>query len=303
METVGIRPDTDVGAGIRVQQNRLTARDRLDPNAPGALFAVPEGLPLDAGETQHAWHLGLDHRIDKQFAVFARMARSFRVPNVDERVGVGPFGVPTNFDLRTQTSRDYEAGLRARFSGFEFQVSAYLMNLQNEIFFSPASFTNVNLDPTRRYGVETIASWQATQALMFKFGLAYTRAIFVEGSFAGNDIPLVARWTESIGVSWNIYRKYLVLDAAARFVGNRRMDNDSANLQALIPANTLVDIRIGGTIEKFFWAFSVQNLFDVRYFDYAISRLDFITGLPAVGFYSAYPLPGRTFMVKMGVTF
>ena len=303
METLAMRPDTDLGFGIRVQRNSLTARDRLDPSAPGAAFAAPQGLPLDAGETQHAWHLGLNHQVDRQLSLFARMARSFRVPNVDERVGVGPFGVPTNFDLRTQTSRDYEAGLRVRVGSVEMQTSAYLMNLQNEIFFSPASFTNVNLDPTRRYGVETIAAWQATQSLLFKLGVAYTRAIFVEGPFAGNDVPLVARWTESVGVSWDIHRKQLVFDAVARFVGARRMDNDSANRQLLIPAVTIVDLRIGGTIEKFFWSLSVQNLFDVKYFDYAISRIDFITGLPSVGFYNAYPLPGRTFMAKAGLTF
>ena len=147
------------------------------------------------------------------------MARSFRVPNVDERVGQGPFGVATNFDLRTQTSRDYEAGFRVRVGGFELQTSAYLMNLQNEIFFSPATFTNINLDPTRRYGVETIAGWQATQTLRLKGGIAYTRALFVEGPFAGNDVPLVSRWTESVGVSWDIYQKDLVFDAVARLSG------------------------------------------------------------------------------------
>jgi len=303
METVKVRPDTDVGFGARVEQIDVSARDRFDPNAPGGLFAGPEGLPLNSTETQHAWHLGLDHRVNQHFAVFARMAQSFRVPNVDERVGMAPFGFPTNFNLLTQTSRDYEAGFRVRFSQFELQTSAYLMNLQNEIFFSPVSFTNTNLDPTRRYGVETIASWQATQSLLFKVGVAYTRAVFVEGPFTGNDVPLVARWTESVGVSWDIYKKYLVFDCVVRWVGARRMDNDSANLQVLIPPNTLVDLRIGGTIERFFWAFSVQNLFDVRYFEYAVSAIDFITGLPSVGRYSAYPLPTRTFQVKAGMTF
>jgi iron complex outermembrane receptor protein len=139
--------------------------------------------------------------------------------------------------------------------------------------------------------------------LLFKVGVAYTRAIFVEGPFTGNDVPLVARWTESVGVSWDIYHKYLVFDGAVRFVGARRMDNDSANLQVLIPPNALVDLRIGGTVEKFFWAFSVQNLLDVHYFEYAVSAIDFISGLPNVGRYSAYPLPGRTFMVKAGLKF
>jgi iron complex outermembrane recepter protein len=294
METVNVRPNTDVGMGIRVQRNSISARDRFDINAPGASPFDAQGLPLEGSENQRAWHIGLDHRITQQLAVFARMARSFRVPTVDERVGLG---VPTNFNLRTQTSRDYEAGVRVHIGNVEMQSSVYLMNLQDEIFFSPATFTNVNLDPTRRYGWETAATWQATKELQFKLGLAVTRAIFVEGPFAGNDVPLVARWTQSVGVSWDIYQKYLVLDAVARLVGTRRMDNDSANVQPLIPRSTVVDLRIGGTIDKFFWAFSVQNLFDVHYFEYAAASTF------ALNTYSAYPLPGRTFMVKAGVTF
>jgi iron complex outermembrane recepter protein len=83
-----------------------------------------------------------------------------------------------------------------------------------------------------------------------------------------------------------------------------RLDpTDSANLQVPIPGNTLVDLRIGGVYEKFFWSASVQNLFDVRYFEYGISAIDFITGLPLFGTYSVYPLPGRTYMVKAGMTF
>jgi iron complex outermembrane receptor protein len=299
METLTLWNNTDFGFGGRVQRNSLSARDRFDPNAPGAAFsAAPvEGQPLDSEETQYAWHLGLEHRFNQYFALFGRMARSFRLPTVDERVGMSPFGVPTNFDLRTQTSRDYEAGIRVRYGAVELQTSAYLMNLQNEIFFSPATFINTNLDPTRRYGVENIATWQATQDVRFRFGLAYTRAVFVEGPFAGNDVPLVARWTESVGVQWNIYQKYLVLDAVARFVGPRRMDNDSLNVQPLIPSNTVVDLRLGGEYQNFFWSIAVQNLFNVQYFEYAVASTF------TLGRYSAYPLPGRVVMLKGGMKF
>jgi iron complex outermembrane receptor protein len=266
------------------------------------LFATPQGLPFDGGQRQTAWHLGLEHRFSPYFAVFSRMAQSFRVPNVDERVGQGPFGVSTNFDLRTQTSRDYEIGYRVTVGRFAWQTSAYLMNLQNEIFFSPATFTNVNLDPTRRRGVETMATVQATDTLRLKGGLAYTRAMFVEGQFAGNDIPLVSRWTASGGLQWNIFQKELVFDLVARYFGPRRMDNDSANIQYLIPNATLVDLRLGGEHRHFFWALSTQNVFNVKYYEYAISAIDFFSGLPSVGTYSAYPLPGRTYMAKVGLT-
>ena len=119
--------------------------------------------------------------------------------------------------------------------------------------------------------------WQATDTLRLKGGLAYTRAVFREGVFAGNDIPLVSRWTGSAGVSWNIVQKELVSRRRrARYFGPRRMDNDSANLQLLIPGATTVDLRIGGEYRNMFWSVSVQNLFDVHYYEYAISSLDFI---------------------------
>jgi iron complex outermembrane receptor protein len=307
-ETLALLPTTDFAFGGRVQGNNTTARDRLDLTSPGAVcgfcFPEPQGAPLDQTETQYAWHVGLEHRLNENFALFGRAARSFRLPTVDERVGMAPsgFGVPTNFDLKTQTSHDVEGGARFTYGSFTLQSSVYDMELNNELFFSPATFTNLNLDPTRRYGWESIAAWNATEALRFKAGLAYTRSVFREGPFAGNDVPLVSRWTGSAGVSWDVYKKFVTIDAVARFFGPRRMDNDSANLQVEIPGQTLVDFRVGGEYEHVFWSLSVQNLFDVHYFEYAISSLDFVTSLPVVGTYNAYPLPGRTFMAKAGAT-
>ena len=113
------------------------------------------------------------------------MAQSFRVPNVDERVGtVSDGSAATSFDLQTQKSHDYEAGVRVRVGRFEIQSSVYDMYLHNEIHFRylPNFFSgNINLPPTRRYGSETIAAWQATDEILFKSGLAYTRSVFREG--------------------------------------------------------------------------------------------------------------------------
>jgi iron complex outermembrane receptor protein len=82
-----------------------------------------------------------------------------------------------------------------------------------------------------------------------------------------------------------------------RYVGERRMDNDQANFQPPIPAHTTVDLRLGGEMKNLFWSVSVQNLFNVLYFDYAVASS------ATFGRYNAYPLPGRTFMVKAGASF
>jgi iron complex outermembrane recepter protein len=312
MQTVTFFGNTDIGLGGRIAGFNLSARDRFDPNAPGGSscffgFCFPNGaeqMPLDTSENNRAYHLGIEHRFNRYFAMFARMAQSFRVPNVDERVGTLSDFAPTTFDLKTQKSHDYEAGVRVRVGRFELQTSVYDMYLTNEIhfrFLTNFLFGNINLPATRRYGSETIAAWQATDEVLFKLGLAYTRAVFREGVDAGNDIPLVSRWTGSLGVAWSIWQKYVVFDGVVRYIGERRMDNDQHNLQPLIPAHTLVDIGFSGQVDRFYWSFKVQNLLNYYYFDYAIAS-PFPDGFGSkLGRYNAYPQPGRTYLLKAGV--
>jgi iron complex outermembrane receptor protein len=290
-QTLGIGANTDVSFGARGQRTSLSARDRFDPTAPGGAFDAG-AIPLDSAEFQHALHFGLEHRLRPGVTLFGRVARSFRSPNVDERIGVLSF--PSDFRLRTQTSRDVEAGVRLRRGPLEVQSSVYAMELNDEIHFNPSVFANINLDPTRRYGSETSATWQVLDNVALKGAVAYTRSKFREGPFAGNDVPLVSRWTAAGAVSWNIWDRKLVMDAVLRYVGERRMDNDQRNFQPLIPAHTLVDLRFGGEWQNLFWSFAIQNLFDLQYFDYAVASPT------TFGTYNAYPQPGRVFMARLG---
>ena len=295
-QAIAVLPTTDVSFGARLQQTRLTARDLYDPTAPGGAFDA-QAIPLNSTETQYALHLGFERRFSPMFAVFGRVARSFRTPNVDERIGVNAF--PVDFNLKTQTSRDIEGGARGRFGMLEWQSSVYEMQLNNEILFIPFPpiGADINLDPTRRFGVENSATLRLSDTVRVKGGLTYTRATFRDGVYAGNDIPLVSRWTGNLGVTWNIYRKLAVFDAVVRYVGERRMDNDQANFQPRIPAHTTVDVGLAGEYRNFFWSASVQNLFNVSYFDYAVASS------ATFDRYNAYPLAGRTYMVKAGAKF
>jgi len=315
MNTMSVRPDTEVSLGGRVQRNAINASDvynaAVDPNS--FFYATnPQATPLDTSEWQYAAHLGADYHANSWLTFFGRAARAFRLGNADERVGAGnPYGftAPANFDLKTQTSYDTEGGLRINAARFDFQSSVYVMELNNEIHYLPALGQDINLDPTQRLGWETSARYQVTDDVRLRGGVAYTRATFREGAYAGNDIPLVSRWTGNAGASWNIVKKLLVLDVTAQFFGPRRMDNDQLNIQPLIPANATVDAKIGGEFDRYFWSASVLNLFNVQYFDYAIASGGLPAGIfgpaspPTVGAYNAYPLAGRTFMLRAGATF
>jgi iron complex outermembrane recepter protein len=303
--TIGVLTTTDFSYGGRIQTTSLSARDTLNnpPNCQIFFTCSAQAFPLDSNETNYALHIGLEHRFNNVFSVFGRAARAFRTPDVDERVSsgpaFGPFGdpVPGDFRLKTQTSHDIEGGFRIKSGGFQMQTSVYNMDLENEIHFIPALFFNVNLDPTRRTGLETAASYRLSDSLLLRGGFAFTRAVFREGPFAGNTIPLVSPYTASAGVTWNIWQNYLVLDATLRGWGERYMDNDQANTQRKIGADATVDFKLSGAVDHFYWSFAVNNVLNALYYDYAIAS-PFTAGR-----FSAYPLPGRSYLLKAGVTF
>ena len=315
MNTTTVRPDTDISIGGRLQRNMVKAHDVYsavnDPNA-GFYSNDPQIPPFDQGEWQWAAHIGIEHRINSVFTVFARAARAFRLGNADERVGAGSpfaFTVPT-FDLRTQTSYDVEGGLRVNSGPFSLQSSVYLMRLNNEIHFLPAVGVDINLDPTQRIGWETQALYQINNVLRVRGGVTYLDAVFREGPLAGNEIPLISRWSGYAGLSWDIVPKLLVLDVTSNLFGPRRMDNDQINQQPMIPGEATIDVKLAGKYARFFWSASVLNLLDKQYYDYAIASGGiaagpfFPSGLPpTIGLFNAFPLAGRTFLLQAGATF
>ena len=58
---------------------------------------------------------------------------------------------------------------------------------------------------------------------------------------------------------------------------------------------TLHQHPVGGEYRNLFYSLSVQNLFDVFYFDYAVASAF------TFGTFNAYPQPGRVIMGRLGL--
>jgi iron complex outermembrane receptor protein len=305
MNKTSIRPDFDISVGGRLNRTNLKAVDDYNSAADSCFpFCYPSGTAqtpsINTSEWQWAAHAGAEYRIMQSLALFGRVARAFRVPNADERVGAGSAffaTTPANFALKTQTSHDIEGGARFQWQRLKVESTVYLMNLTNEIHLKQPEKVNYNLDPTRRQGWENTASYDVTNDVRLRATAAYTRATFREGAFSGRDIPLVSRWSGTAGVSWDIVKKWATFDVIARMWSKRYMEDDARNVQPVIPANATIDVRLGGEYERFFWSVSVQNLLNVGYYDYGIASVT------TPGYFVAYPAAGRTFAVRGGATF
>lgn len=293
--TLAVSERLDLSTGGRAQLTRFTAGDLYDPS----LLAFPafdgHRESLTDTSTDFALNVGLDYRLSDTVAVFGRVARSFRAPTVDERIGSD--SSYKSFALKTQTSRDAEIGTRLTLGPIDLQSSAYYMALRDELHYDPDSSVNKNFDPTRRYGVENSLDWRATDTLHIKANLAYTKAEFTDGPFKGNAVPLVSDWTASTSLGWDIVEKLLTGTVTVSYHGAKRMENDEKNFQPEMPGYTLVDLKVGGDYDAFTWSATVNNLFDVDYYNYAVASSS------TFGTFNAYPLPGRTYWLEAAVTF
>ncbi len=85
--------------------------------------------------------------------VFADYSQGFRVPTIDEIVPYAGYTQTPN--LQPERSNSYEAGTRLRYKDWAaYKFSYFLIDIDNEITYDNATYQNMNIAQTRRYGIE-----------------------------------------------------------------------------------------------------------------------------------------------------
>ncbi len=301
-DEIQLAPATRLALGGRYERVVLDAHDQFNPAAPSSLPGSG-AAPGSQDETQSAWELGLNHRLDPDQALFARVARSFRFATVDEIYNYLPSPLHEFQFLKPQTSHDAQVGWEWGRRASRLRGAAYYMRVKDEIHLDTYNIGigNTNLPPLERYGLELDANgrlnsldWHAAYTLAFA---KFTDGTLNGVALDGKDVPLVPRNKLALGVVWHLDgQTRLAIDT--QYVGRQRMDNDESNSFAQkIPAYTLVDLKLVRQIGAWQLAAALNNLFDEDYYTYAVhSTID------ADRFY-AYPLPGRNGWVSVAYTF
>jgi iron complex outermembrane receptor protein len=285
---------TKLTLGARVQRIAMTAQDSVNPAAYAS--GSKNSRPI-------AWEIGLRQELTPATSAYARAGQSFRLPTVDEVYS--QFGGP-NFDaivtlLEPQTSHDYEAGIEYRSGPLRVRTSAFAIYLKNEIYFFVPTFSNINLPPTRRRGVELDASAAISPAVSLFGNASVTDARFREGVIGGVDIsgkvvPLVPRVKVNAGIASQLSTGTRV-SAVARYVGTQYYDNDPDNsFPTRMPAYTVVDVKFTHTVDKLTLGFAINNLLNKLYYSYAVASRSSPT-------FNAYPQPDTTFLLTAAYRF
>jgi iron complex outermembrane receptor protein len=293
---------TKLTLGVRTQRVEIAANDRAN--------ALPNANATQARDPR-SWEAVLRHNLDSATAIYGKIGSSFRIATLDEMFNNCGF-----FDLNTftcfstitplepQTSRDREIGVEYKQQRGRLRANYYRMDLRNEIHFNALTFTNMNLSPTQRQGLELEGSWNLGSRWNLFGSYTHARAIFREGVYGGVDVsgknvPLVPRDMAKLGVTWLAGDKTRV-SGALGYVGRQYYDNDQANNFAggQMPSYATADLKVSHVIGQWNFALAGNNLTDKKYYTYALRG----GGATATNF-NAYPMAGRNFLLTAAYRF
>jgi iron complex outermembrane receptor protein len=244
-------------------------------------------------ESEPAWHVGLTYLFGKGSSLFLNIKRSFRFPVSDELIQYFPT-FQINSSIRPQTGYHYETGIRHPFTEWmEGNVTLFWMDLRNELFYNPMTYSNENYPKTRRQGVEMGLRIKPFPWLNFYGNYCYLRPILREGTFSGNEIPGVSRHKGSIGAEIHLGHGFL-FNTRTTIAGSQRFISDWGNQVERLDGYYSLDANLSFNHKGLKAFIGVNNLTNRKYVEY---------GVLYGGFPYYYPSPERNFIAGVSYTF
>lgn len=226
---------------------------RNDISANGEESALDDAFTLGTAS--------LDFRPLHNWRAFVRADQNIRFATVEEHTNI-IFGQPIG--ISDQPGVSWETGVEWTQNSANLRLTAYQLDLQDEISFNADTFTNTNLDQTRRRGFTAEGTLSPAPGWYLGGQYTFTDGEITDGPFEGNRIPLVARHTGRI-FSRGRFARDFTLFAEAVYTGSQSLGGDFGNDFRPLDAYTLVNTAI--TYEKQGWQLGVRidNLFNELY--------------------------------------
>jgi iron complex outermembrane receptor protein len=190
--------------------------------------------------------------------------------------------------LLPQTSIDKEIGWKYRSSIYRLNTRLFRSDLNNEIAFdssvpnAPFPGANVNLDPTRRQGLELDGNYKLGKDVTLYGNVGLRSAAFTAGQYSGKKVPMYPGQVVSLRGDWR-FTQNQTIGAVWNWFSEQVIAGDFSNNQSM-PSYGTVDLRYSYRMKQIDLALIAKNILDSKYYSYAT----------ATGGYSVYPEPGRT---------
>lgn len=229
--------------------------------------------PTRFHDNQQAAQIGFALRPVTGLRLFTRYDGNFRYAKVDEFTNAGAAPASNRNLLRTQTGDSYELGGEWQAGPWQMQLSAYRLDVRDELAFDPNSFTNLNLPATRRDGRSLSLRWRTLDALRLSLAYQHVDAQVRRGDFAGKALPLVAQHSGLVAADLSLPGQ---LAARLEWLGtdDRAFAGDFDNSLSRLAGHGVVNAALGRAQGAWQWQARLNNLLDREYSEYGASSFD-----------------------------
>lgn len=236
--------------------------------------------------------IGLSYQLNDEQRVFLRRDESFRHANMDE-LALLPSGKTF---LKPQEGTSIELGWEWSQGDSQVQATLFQLDLDNEIKFNATTFTNDNLEESRRRGLILNAAHRYSNALQLTANYSFTDSEIKAGTHTGNEVPYVPNHSATVALDYQLNTSTnLYVDA--KYTGSQFLDDDEANALDKIGGYTVVNANLRWKMQEWDASLRVNNLFDKEYDAYALAAFWVPGGV------AHYPAAGRQVMLTLGYSF
>jgi iron complex outermembrane receptor protein len=201
--------------------------------------------------------------------LFASYSKGYRSPTTDELFSYD--GTITL--LKPERTEAVEFGIVQPIGkAVTTSLTLYNMKVRDEIFLNPAvGFfgTNENIDETRHRGAELGVNANIGKIFSINGNWTYTDTTFESGTFDGKHMPLIAKNSANLSATIRPV-EHVALNVNANWVGERYIENDTANTQDKLDDHTTVDAKLSVDYKWLTIFLGVNNIFDKEYSEYAV---------------------------------
>lgn len=314
------RADLYIQDEIKLFGDRLTitpgvrwATYQIKPETNKDYIIIPGKEPKTIDSEKLIPQLGLMVGLTNNYSLYGRYAEGFKMPTAQQlftSLSMGTTNLIPNPNLKAETVKSYEAGVRGQFKNGWFSLGAFQADysnyIQSFVSISPTDMTYANLAEVNIWGIEASAEWQVATnwafnaAASYQYGTQKEKADATETYFNGAS-PL----NGTLGVRWTKPEWRFDAEFVGTFAKGVTRTASSSNYK---PAGY-------GVFDSYFnWKLnnnltlraSVQNIFDRRYFKAPLASTYDVAPSSATRISNPLELqtaPGRSFALDIAATF
>jgi iron complex outermembrane receptor protein len=198
---------------------------------------------------------------------------------------------------------NYELGAEYQLaSELTFALSAYHMDMRDEIAYDPVTWEQVNMNKTRRQGVDAELAWTRRDVAGAALQYGCARAKLRSGNDSGNDVPLAPRHVVTLRGEASCKTDFALL-AALRAVGGQFMGSDFANTADKLNGYATLDLGLRyrpSQVKGLQLLLSCDNVLDKTH-----ANMGYFVDMAGWGsdIYGYYPANGRTWRFAASYNF